>query len=285
MFKEEDREILEKCPWCGAGEYTDWGEAVRGFCSVRCGKCSLIYIKNRFNQKGLEKFYERYLSNVHQADKELNEKRGRMYTIEFDLINTCCAQGEVLDVGCSGGYFLDHFKKAGFKCYGVEFGREASKEAAKKHQVYFGDFAELEIDVKFDLIMFRGVIEHTLYPKTYLQKAMRLLKEGGFIYITSTPNSESFCCKLFLEQWNQHEPEGHLMHFNARHFDDLFKANGFKKAAEYYYYEETPYADTVNDIELVAKAITLHREGKRIDFRSPPFYRNMMSLIYKKDCK
>lgn len=282
MFSEIDYEILDRCPWCGCKKNTNWGRSVRGFYSVRCSRCALIYVKNRFNKNGLEKFYKGYLTNVHQVDKNLNKKREQMYDLEFELISAYCHEGDVLDIGCSGGYFLDHFKRREFNCYGIEYCQKAAEEAIKKHQVYFGDFSEMKINRKFDLIVFRGVIEHIPHPKVYLEKAVNLLKRKGFLYITSTPNSESFCCELFREQWNQHVPEEHLMHFSVGHFDDFFLNNDFQKIIEHYYYEETPYADIENDILLVAKAIVLCRKRKMINFRSPAFYRNMMSLIYRK---
>ena len=281
-FSKNDRETLRQCPWCGNKNYKNWGRPVRGFYSAECAGCGLVYVKNRLNKNGLEKFYREYISDIHQADMELNKKREKMYKIEFDLINSYCAKGDVLDVGCSGGYFLDHFKKAGFKCYGVEFGEKAAEEAMKKYKVYFGDFAKLKIGKKFDLIIFRGVIEHIPFPKLYLKKALDLLKDKGFIYITSTPNSESFCCRLFHERWNLHTPEEHLMHFSPKHFDSFFLKNGLKKIAERYYYEETPYADTENDLIAVARAAALRKKAKPVNFNSPAFHRNMMSLIYKR---
>ena len=47
-----------------------------------------------------------------------------------------------------------------------------------------------------------------------------------------------------------------------------------------YFYDKTPYANVAEDINLVAKAIKLRQKGETINFKSPPFYGNMMSLIY-----
>ncbi|NQV00052.1 MAG: class I SAM-dependent methyltransferase [Parcubacteria group bacterium] len=284
-FTKDDYEVLKKCPWCDSYSFKDWGREVKNFKSVECAACGLIYVQNRLNKTGLAKHYENYLSIVHQANEEANQKRELMYQLEFDLINSHCKKGKVLDVGCSGGYFLNHFEKNGYECYGVEAGQEAAKEASKKFKIYFGDFADLKIDIKFDLIIFRGVIEHILYPKKYLQQAVNLLNEGGCIYITSTPNSQSLCCGLFEEMWNQHEPEGHLMHFRAQHFDNFFASSKFDKIVEHYFYEKTPYSDVQNDIVKVSEAILRNRETLPIDHKSPAFYGNMMSLVYKKCCE
>lgn len=275
--------LLDQCPWCSSNRYEKWGENVRGFETVACKECGLIFVRNRLSEDGLRKYYENYLTEVHQADKELNMQRQEMYSLEFNLVNKFArSHSSVLDVGCSGGYFLDIFKKHGYKCYGVEFGQAAAEQAMQKHTVWLGSFQDIEISFSFDIIVFRGVIEHVPYPKDYLDKAVSLLNDNGLIYITSTPNSDSICCKLFNEQWNQHEPETHIIHFKPSHFDAYFSSTDLGKIVEMYFYEETPYAEIEDDILRVAEAIRLKQNNKRIDFRSPPFYKNMMSLIYKK---
>jgi len=280
---DNDHEILNQCPWCFSEKYEKWGEEnVRGFESVICADCNLIFIKNRLSKIGLDKFYSNYLTDVHQVDKKLNVQRGKMYNLEFNLVNQFSNKySKVLDVGCSGGYFLDIFKENGYKCYGFEIGQAAAEQAKQKHKVWVDSF--LDIEFGFDLIIFRGVIEHLPYPKKYLDKAVSLLNDKGLIYITSTPNSNSLCCNLFKEQWNQHSPEAHLMHFNPSHFDAYFSQNGFRKITDFFFYEETPYAEIEEDILKIAKAIELKRNNLKINFQSPPFYRNMMSVIYKKE--
>jgi 2-polyprenyl-3-methyl-5-hydroxy-6-metoxy-1,4-benzoquinol methylase len=279
---KNDYEFLKKCPWCGSAKKSKWGRDVRGFLSVVCSNCGLIYVENRLNDKGLKRYYDDYLSKVHQNDMQLNKLRNIMYKLEYDFISDYVRKKMlVLDVGCSGGYFLDYFARRGCCCYGVEFGEEAAKEANMKYIIYLGEFNKLRIDNVFDLIVFRGVIEHISDPRSYLDKAISLLNPGGLIYITSTPNANSMCCKVFEEKWNQHEPEAHLMHFSAKHFDDYFKGKGFSKLKEHCFYRETPYANTEEDILSVAKAIK-QKKRSSVSFRSPAFYENMMSLIYRK---
>ena len=140
----------------------------------------------------------------------------------------------------------------------------------------------MEINNKFDLIIFRGVIEHVPDPKSYLNKAVRILEENGVIYITSTPNSNSVCCKIFEHNWNQHHPEAHLFHFNKSHFDDYLYGKKLINCDAKFFYEETPYCNLLDDIVNVAKAIKIKNSGVCPSFKSPPFYGSMMTLIYQK---
>lgn len=276
----EDYLSLDSCPWCDSKRHMDWGNAVRGFITLKCMDCRLIYVKNHFSDIGQQKFYKQYLSKIHQADISLNSMRDKMYQIEFAFVRDFAPKGQVLDVGCSGGYFLNLFKANGFQTYGVELGDEAAIEAAKNHVVWLASFPDLEPNLKFDLIIFRGVIEHVNAPRVYLDKAITLLKDKGVIFITSTPNAKAFCCELYKDKWNQHVPEAHIYHFTEKHFDDYFLQQGFQKIAERYFYEETPYANVEKDILRVAEAIQRKQEGLEITDTSPAFWGNMMSLIY-----
>lgn len=276
------RETVERCPWCTSENFSSWGTQVRGFESAECQSCKIIFVVNRLSSKGLELYYKNYLQEIHQADAILNIQRDKMYEIEFEFVHNYIKVGSVLDVGYSGGYFLDKFKDKGFECWGIEFGEQAASEAARKYEVYIGELPKIKIDRKFDLIIFRGVIEHVPYPKDYLNTAISLLNESGLIFITSTPDADSICCKLFKEMWNQHVPEAHILHLNRKVLDEYFRSFNFYKIANKAFYEEAPYANVEQDILKVASAIEKRNQGDSITFTSPPFWGNMMSILYKK---
>lgn len=285
--QEKHYEELENCPWCGSVKFDEYIGTVHGCNILKCRSCDLIFAQRRLNSDGLTHFFRHYLTNTHIADIRYVELRNVMYQIEFNLINNIMHPNrpiKVLDVGCSGGYFLDLFKKNGFQCFGIEVGEEAAKEAVKKHKVWLGEFPHLDLKEKFDLIVFRGVLQYFPFPKQYLQKANTVLKEDGYIYITSTPNFNSFCAKLFGDKWNFHiaSDKTDYIGFTPKHFDDFFKDHNFIKRTECFFYEETPYANVEEDIFKVSEAIRLKNEGKEIHFKSPPFWGNLMSLVFQK---
>ena len=280
----KEKIIVNYCPWCTSKEQNNWGKKIRGFSSVVCLECGLIFIKNRLSDNALLEYLFSYLTDTHQADAVLNANRQKMYKTELNLIRSFIKQsGDVLDVGCSGGYFLDEFRKRGFNTFGVELGEMAAIEAGKRHSVWQGLYPEYNSKKTFDLIVFRGVLQYTPNPKDYLIKAISSLNKNGLLMISQTPNGGSFCANLFKEQFNQHCPEDHLMHFSLHHFDKYFEKNGFIKIVETYPYEETPYFSPQSDISLVNQAIDLVQNGKQIDFQSPPFWGNMMTLVYQKN--
>ena len=282
-FGPLDFEQLDKCPWCCCLDSRQWGEDAGLFNTVECTACGLIYVNRRLNSKARCKHYENYFSTEHQAVPEA-KVRDKMYQLEFDFIYRYVKKGKVLDVGCSGGEFLDYFNKQNFDCYGVEIGSEAAQNAQRKFNDKIINISLLEVEIggPFDLIVFRGTIEHIPDAKETLIKSVSLLnkKHKSYIYITSTPNANCISAKLFKTNWNQHMPEGHLFHFKKEHFDELFEKYGLHCIASHYFYEETPYANVTEDILMVAKAIKLKKQKKTVNFKSPPFYGNLMTLVY-----
>ena len=257
---------------------TDWGGVDNdGFKTVQCNICELIYVQNPYDKDSLKAFYKQYYSEIHQEDQILNTQRKKMYELELEFLMNFKNAGSVLDVGCSGGQFLQHFKKAGFDCQGVEFGIEASIEAQKDFKVHVGEFPLINFENKYDIIIFRGVIEHVDKPKEYLQKAISLLNQHGLIFITATQNRKSLTCDLFKNDWNMHFPNEHLYHFAVSDFLNYFGRYGLVSYAENSFYLETPYANVNNDLSLVVEKLK-NPESK---VKCPPFFDNMMTVVFQ----
>lgn len=284
MFMDEKYlKNVEKCPWCESSEsilqYINKYDAK----VVRCIKCGLVYSKKVLNSVGIQKYWENYESKVHNRDKELLNKRKIMYSLDFNFIKPFIKEGnKVLDVGCADGSFLEFFEKHNMQCYGVEIGDEAYKEANKKYKVYKGDFEKIQIDQKFDLIIFRGTLQYFFNPKEYIKVAMELLNEGGYLYITSSPNSESICFKLFKEKFTLPVSVTDYYAFSESILTEYITKLKGELVCKYNFYKETPYANVEEDIKKVARAIKLQEEGKDIKFGSPAFFDNMLTLVYRK---
>jgi len=109
----------------------------------------------------------------------------------------------VLSVGCASGITEQELVKRGIKVDGVELNHEAA-EAAKKRglNVFEGDVSEIEIDTdngQYDLIIYADILEHLPDPVNILQRHLRYLKSGGYIFV-SVPNFRyySIFWKLFI---------------------------------------------------------------------------------------
>lgn len=285
--KKINRSVVKNCPICKSSKYEMWGESVRNFYSVKCKSCQIVYVKNPLSSFAQNLFYKNYHTTVHQKEKKKNKQRSKMYKLELNFIKKGVNNYEriknVLDVGCGGGYLLDLLKIDGKKTFGTEIGIDSFNVARKKHKMYFGNFdRKLIIKKKFDLIIFRGVIEHVEDPIGYIKKAQKLLKKNGHVFITATPNLDCIAAKLFKERWSLHRPESHILHLSEEHVDKIFKTKSFIKVASKSFYLDTPYENFERDLISILNEIK--RKKKKIKSKniSPAFFESMMSVIYKK---
>lgn len=281
------RKIVNYCPYCKSKSYEKWGEKVRNFYSVKCKNCELVYLKNPLSNKTQSLYYKNYATNVHQKGNLKNKQRSIMYKHELNyLIETADnfkKIKDVLDIGCGGGFFLDLLKKYKKNTYGIEVGRDSFEIANRKHKMFYGNFdRKLKINRKFDLIILRGVIEHVDDPKSYVFGAQKILKRNGYIFISATPDLDSIAAKIFKERWTQHRPESHIIHLSEKHVDKLFPKKKFVKLGSKSLYLNTPYENFKKDIIQMSDEIKRQSVRKKSKMISPPFFGNMMTLIYKK---
>jgi len=275
---------VDTCPWCGGKinevlYVNDYSAEI-----LECGDCGFVYSNKILNKKGLSEYWKEYASQVHLADSVSVQRREQMYELEFDYIARIMDFNgkNVLDVGCGEGGFLNKFKKAGAICYGVEYGQEAAELASEKFKIWQGEFPYLDIPKNFDLIVFRGSLQYCIPPKEYLAKATSLLKPNGLLYITSSPNTQSLCFKLFKQNFTLPVGVTDYYGFSESLLTNYLETLNLKLIAQYHFYKESPYADVENDILKVAKAIECRRQGKQVDFKAPAFYDNMLTVVYKK---
>jgi len=210
-----------------------------------------------------------------------------MYEMEYDFISNIVPTGSILDVGCGSGKFIAHFPSECYERFGVEYGKE-SAEAFRKligpEHFYEGGLLDIDFpESSFDLIIFRGALEHMPNPRHVLEKACLLTKSGGFIFITSMPNLDCICADIYRSSWTQHREFEHIIHFGKNHFRIFFKDKGFVEIIDKDLYWGTPYANPQQDILEVAEAIKRKKERVgRIEKVSPPFWGNVMSMVFKK---
>ncbi|WP_311641589.1 class I SAM-dependent methyltransferase [Selenomonas noxia] len=286
---KDDFEVLDRCPWDEtSAEIAEFLYLDDMDCDVvRCPQCGVVYAKRRLNAKGLPKYWGDYLSRVHTHDIDAVGKRNKMYQIDYEFSSRYVPTGRVLDVGCGNGSFMDVYESHGYEVFGVEYGEEAAAAAEKRHHVCYGVFNEIDFGKeKFDLIIFRGVLQYVPYPKEYLKKAVSLLKPkgdfhaGGHLFITAQPNMGSLAFRLFGKNFTQPVTGADFIGYTENALTEYLRSLGLHKKGERYFYPETPYASEEDDLLKMARAIQYKRDGQKINFKAPAYWGNMMTLIY-----
>ncbi|PXV91847.1 methyltransferase family protein [Lachnotalea glycerini] len=284
-FDPEELKNVKNCPWCSQDKYTEEYSNDNGCKVVRCNNCGLVYSTKVLNEKGINNYWNNYTNKLHMADTKLADDRVKMYQLEYDFINKFMKDSDnsILDVGCSRGMFLDFFHNNNNVCYGIEIDEIAAAIAKKKYTVWTKDICDLNIEQKFDLIIMRGTIQYFLDPRKAFKKIVSLLDEKGIIFITSSPNADSLCFKLFKDKFSLPVGEADYYAFNREIIETFMNENGLELLTDYCFYESTPYADVKQDIVRVSDAIQKQEKGEKIEQKSPPFYNNMLTLVFKKN--
>src|SRR4029453_4101130 len=127
-----------------------------------------------------EDYFETRLSN--------DPKRLAQFRWEGKLIRRYVASGRAMDVGCSTGEFLRAIDRQGER-YGMEISDYARVLAAENGVRFDRDiFSESDF---FDLVIFRGTIQHLDEPFLFLKRAFAALRPGGPVVFLATPNTNS----------------------------------------------------------------------------------------------
>jgi SAM-dependent methyltransferase len=108
-------------------------------------------------------------------------------------------QLKVLEVGCAEGGFLDVLYELGMNVAGVELSPdrvEIAKQKNPKMNVMVGDITADDVAEKindqFDLIVLRDVIEHIPDRIATFNNISKLLKPGGFLFVSFPPRFSGF---------------------------------------------------------------------------------------------
>jgi len=141
--------------------------------------------------------------------------------------------GSVIDLGCLDSRIFPLLKKripyTEFKYTGVDIAEKAILEMQKR---YAGDEAEFRVvdiydtkepDGKYDYAVLGEVIEHMEEPEKVVKEAMRILRKGGTLAL-STPHNEAV-------EPGAVDGERHLWSFTRDDIMELLKPYGSVKLA------------------------------------------------------
>ncbi len=275
---------VQPCRVCGSNDLEPWARK-QYLEAKRCTVCGMISVNPHLTRAGVDLFYAHYFQ-FRQETSRLNEQRAIMYQLDRDWIQVFIQGGSVLDVGCSGGFFLNTFPPDRWEREGVEITQDAADFGREQFgiPIRVGDLMELTIEKRFDLVTLRGVIEHVPDPIPYLEKCASLLKPGGLLYITATPAGDAFAFDVYREKWILFTPLEHIHFFTHRLLTEVLHRFGLRPLAHHYPYAETPYAQPETDFRTIREDIARIQQGQGEQItRSVPFPGSMLTAAFKKE--
>jgi 2-polyprenyl-3-methyl-5-hydroxy-6-metoxy-1,4-benzoquinol methylase len=237
------KSVTVPCACCGGLVFKPALEC-EGFSFVRCVSCNLVQrnpqpdkdeilarYKNIFGKDYLS--YELENEEAFLKLQQLALKDAKFSRLEKELFSRTVQQNaqdapSILDIGCATGSLLASLRTNGWRVTGVEIS-PCAEYARNERNLDVRDKPLEENNfpsASFDVILASHLIEHLNDPSVFLKETYRILKDDGYLFIT-TPNIDGFQSRLFGSRWRSAIFD-HLFLFSVRTLSKLLKNTGFK---------------------------------------------------------
>lgn len=214
------------CILCGKKNHRKLYD-IKSYSINKCNNCGLISTFPTPSQKELDRYYQKFsFDDGFSFEKNLRIDARRSLR---NLKKIGFTNGELLDIGCGAGFFIDEAKKSGWKVTGIDSAKKPVEYARQKLKlnVIQKDFKEYKTHQRFDIVSLQQVIEHLSNPNDVLKKMRRLLRKDGIVCI-STPNINSWLHKILKERFNYFIPPEHLIYYSPKTLRKVLEKNGFE---------------------------------------------------------
>lgn len=233
-----------QCPICGYVRRTHFEtyKTKKDYPIVRCQNCRFIYslnIPDDVVHVNREAFSMGNIKGRLEDKIRVFDGKTTIYKQILNAIKRHGGRGQMLDVGTSLGYFLDHAKHQGFNTAGIDLSKDVIDFLnIKGHSAYCGTLVELSLPANsFDVVTYLEVLEHVENPVSELLEARRVLRSGGILCI-ELPNALFHYLKGKIEQTNFYKtivkqgvyglmPDIHVNHFTIGTCNKMLNNLGF----------------------------------------------------------
>lgn len=216
-----------------------------GYTILRCPSCSLLTLDfhedynsfiHSYYQKGYFTGDKKIRAYANYAQDKPNISKNAKNILQ--KIKKIKSSGNILDVGCAMGFFMEVAEQQGFKVYGIEVSTYAAAFSQKlfKNRVFLGaveDFPQKRSAVfefkntTFDVIILSDLIEHVKDPVSVLKDLKKVLKKDGVI-VLQTGDTDSFWARLMGKNWHFYAPPQHLYFFSKNTLTKVLEKAGYK---------------------------------------------------------
>jgi len=198
---------------------------------VRCLKCGLIYSNPILEEEKIKELYKRSKLTYEPEIKNLKKTYGDYLK---KVIRVIPGKGNLLEIGCGNGFFLQEALKQGFKkVWGVEPSLSAVEKAPKrikqniKNEIFHQGLFKNNF---FDVICFFQTLDHIVDPNKFLKTCYEVLKEKGVIFCI-VHDTDSLSARLMGEKTPIFDIE-HTFLYNKKTLRQIFEKNNFENIEE-----------------------------------------------------
>lgn len=223
FFDVEERHVIADMMDC------NWSDGI--FRVVMCQNCGLVQNVPRPTAEKIARIYENDIMFDSRLRKIEPSKcyypaTPSSYKEQLDFITEFWSLygRRSLEVGPGDGYFLNLMANSGAKVSGVEPNVEMADFIEKQGFGVINDiFEDTNIEAEFDFVVARHVLEHTLDPMLFLDKAREALTPNGQLYV-EVPNVMAVQAHDIESQF----PFQHLWSFSLSMLKFMVEKAGFE---------------------------------------------------------
>ena len=228
------------CPYCGHRARPIWHKWLL-LVLMECPNCQLRFRVPKDDRRLARRYYdEGYVedtvtdlpSGTEWSDetparfhKFLKDRRGFL-----EQVVALSAPTSVIDFGCSWGYVLDWFRRAGVsRCVGFEVSRPRARIGRERLglTIYSEEKEVLEAEGTFDLVYCAHVIEHMPDLRDTFATFRRLLRPGGSLALAA-PNASDRSDRRGRGWWAECVGEAHTLAITYSFLEHVLPRHGFR---------------------------------------------------------
>jgi 2-polyprenyl-3-methyl-5-hydroxy-6-metoxy-1,4-benzoquinol methylase len=216
----------QHCTICGSANISPL-YSVNGFSIVRCGDCTLVFVKEKLTDQELAPAYELIESDYIYSDPANIANLEYYYLRLRKLIQGYVPSGRILDLGCSEGRFLDSMD--GWERFGIELPGPAAEKAVSKYgnNIFLGTIQGSDFpNSYFDVITLQDVFDHVIDPIDTLRHCNRILRPSGLI-VVKVHDISSIFARISGSKYYAIIPPYHLSYFNKKSLRIALEKTGF----------------------------------------------------------
>jgi SAM-dependent methyltransferase len=251
---------------------------------LKCPSCGMVFADTHLSADTLRDLYrqsyffgDEYFNYV--EDKPFLQKN---LTARIKTLQRFSSGGNLFEIGCAYGFFLELASRI-WNAEGCDISSEACAYAQNSGQnARAGDFISLDLKEKhYDVVALWDTIEHLARPDLTIEKASRLLKDGGVLCAT-TGDIGSLMARFRKNRWRLIHPPTHLYYFDRTTMQKLLEKNGL----EVVHFEHCGYSRSVQ--QMLYSLLVLNHETpfrkKIYDLVKPLFnvslYLNLFDIMF-----
>ena len=150
-----------------------------------------IYILDNDDEyaENFGKQWKKYRDIQIDSKNNFNISKDFLEDILFNQLNVLNNKN-VLEIGCGAGRFTEHIVKYAKKCVSVDLSTAIFYNISKEKEnliLVKADLHKLNIKNKFDIVICRGVIQHTPNPYKTIKKLASFINKDGCLYFDVYP--------------------------------------------------------------------------------------------------